>query len=540
MSTARIGSDLREKRIVAVFEDTTEHRQALTQLMESEERYRVAIEHSNDGVAIVKNDIYQYVNQRFVDLFGYEDARSIIGKPVHLIVHPEDLAKVVAVLGIMKSDQGSPRRCEFQGVKKNGETLFIEASVTDVTYQGEPVYLAYLRDITEQRRAEVEKSHLEAQLRQAQKMEAIGQLAGGVAHDFNNILTAIIGYGNLLQTKMGRNNPLRSYVEQMLASAGKAANLTHSLLAFGRKQIIELRPCKISAIVKNVEKLLKTLLTEDIELRTRFAGSEPTVMADPTQIDQILMNLCTNARDAMPQGGLLTIEISQAEIDLVFVAAHGYGATGRYVCISVVDTGTGMDAETKEKIFDPFFTTKEVGRGTGLGLSIVYGVVKQHNGYVTVESQPGKGTTFRLYLPVAKMKEEAKESRSISARGGTETILIGEDNDVVRELAREVLEQSGYRVWEAQDGEETIGKFTQFSGEINLVLLDVVMPKKNGREVYEAIQKLRPDIKVLFTSGYTADILPDKGIHEENLDFIPKPLTPGDLLNKVREMLDRT
>lgn len=540
VSAARIGSDFGERKIVAIFEDTTEHRRALTQLMESEERYRVAIENSNDGVAIVKDGIYQYVNQRFVDLFGYEDGGSIVGKEAHIIVHPDDRQKVVELWERGRNKPvKAPRRYEFQGVKRKGETILVEAAVMDVAYRGERVFLVYLRDVTEQKRAEAEKSHLEAQLRQAQKMEAIGQLAGGMAHDFNNILTAIIGYGNLLQNKMGRNNPLRSYVEQILSSAGKAANLTQSLLAFGRKQIIDLRPCKISAIVKNVEKLLKRLLTEDIELRIHYGRNEPTVMADATQIDQILINLGTNARDAMSRGGVLTIEIGEAEIDSAFVTTHGYGTMGRYVCISITDTGTGMDDETKAKIFDPFFTTKEVGKGTGLGLSIVYGVVKQHNGYITVESEPGQGTVFRIYLPVVQTKEEAEEPCNMIARGGSETILVGEDNDVVRDLAKEVLEQAGYRVLEAHDGEDAIEKFRQSAGEIGLVILDVVMPKKNGREVCDAIRCLRPDVKILFTSGYTADILSDKGIHEDNLDYLPKPLTPGDLLNKVREILDR-
>lgn len=540
ISTARIGNGLNEKKIVAIFEDTTEHRRAVAQLMESEERYRVAIEHSNDGVAIVKDSVYQYVNQRFVDLFGYEDAESIVGKEAQIVVHPDDRYKVIELCEARKHEPvNAPRRFEFQGVKRNGEIILVEASVTDVAYRGEQVFLAYLRDITEHKRTEVEKGHLEAQLRQAQKMEAIGQLAGGMAHDFNNILTAIIGYGNLLQNKMGRTNPFRSYVEQILSSAGKAANLTQSLLAFGRKQIIELRPCKIGAIIKNVEKLLKRLLTEDIELRIRHVRNEPTVMADVTQIDQVLINLCTNARDAMPQGGVLTIEISEEEIDSAFVTAHGYGAMGTYVCISVTDTGTGMDVQTREKIFDPFFTTKEVGKGTGLGLSIVYGVVKQHNGYIKVESQPRQGTAFRIYLPVVKMREEPNELSNIIPLGGTETILIGEDNEVVRGLAREVLEQAGYHVLEAQDGEDTIAKFRQFAHEINLVILDVVMPKKNGREVCDAIRSVKSNMKVLFTSGYAADVLLDKGICEENIDYIPKPLTPGELLGKVREALDR-
>jgi PAS domain S-box-containing protein len=538
VSTARIGSDLTDKKIVAIYEDVTELKQAGAQIKESEERYRVAIEHSNDGVAIVKGSIHQYVNRRFVEIFDYNHPNEILGKHLSFVVHPDDLSRVSVINRGQQMGEVVPNRYEFKGIKKNGEPVYIEASVTNVIYLGEAVLLAYLRDITDRKRTEMEKGHLEAQLRQAQKMEAIGQLAGGVAHDFNNILTAVIGYGNLLQAKMAQDDPLRTYVEQILASSGKAVNLTQSLLAFGRKQIIELRPCRVSSLIKNVEKLLTRLLTEDIELLTFVNGDDPVIMADPTQIDQILINLATNARDAMPNGGHLKIEVKLAEINRAFVAAYGYGEIGKYTLISVSDTGVGMDTATREKIFDPFFTTKEVGKGTGLGLSIVYGIVKQHNGYINVESEPGRGTAFHIYLPTVKMKEEEKKETPIAVRGGSETILIGEDNSSVRKLAKEVLEQFGYTVIEARDGEDAISKFEQFANNIDLVILDVVMPRKNGREVYEAIRMINPEIKVFFMSGYTADILSDKGMREEKLDYVPKPLSPQELLNKVRVSLD--
>jgi PAS domain S-box-containing protein len=538
VSTARIGNDLSDKKIVAIYEDITEHKHAEVQIKESEERYRVAIEHSNDGVAIVKENVHQYVNQRFVEIFGYEKPEEIIGKPLGFTIHPDDLERVAAINQGRQAGVFVPSRYELKGIKRDGEPVFIEASVTNVIYLGEAVSLAYLRDITERKRTEMEKGHLEAQLRQAQKMEAIGQLAGGVAHDFNNILTAVIGYGNLLQAKMAQDDPLRPYVEQILTSSGKAVNLTQSLLAFGRKQIIELRPCRLSTLIKNVEKLLTRLLTEDIELLTIIDAHDPTVLADPTQIDQVLINLSTNARDAMPNGGNLKIEVKQVEINRAFVAAYGYGAIGKYALVSVSDTGVGMDTKTKEKIFDPFFTTKEVGKGTGLGLSIVYGIVKQHNGYINAESTPGRGTTFHIYLPIVKMKEEEQKVNAIAVQGGAETILIGEDNSSVRRLAKEVLEQFGYAIIEARDGEDAISKFKQSAKIIDLVILDVVMPKKNGREVYGAIKMINPAIKVFFMSGYTADILSDKGMHEEKLDYIPKPLSPQDLLKKVREVLD--
>lgn len=538
VSTARIGSDLTEKKIVAIYEDITEHKQAELKIKESEERYRVAIEHSNDGLAIVKAGQYQYVNKRFVEIFGYNHPGEILGKPLRLTIHPDDLERVSLIDRARQNGEVVPNRYEFKGIKKNGETVFIDASTTSVIYLGETVLLAYLRDITERKHTEAEKGHLEAQLRQAQKMEAIGQLAGGVAHDFNNILTAVIGYGNLLQAKMAKDDPLRPYAEQILASAGKAVNLTQSLLAFGRKQIIELRPCRMSTLIKNVEKLLTRLLTEDIELLTLVEDVDPTVLADPTQIDQVLINLATNARDAMPNGGHLKVEVRLSEINQAFVQAYGYGEVGKYALISVSDTGMGMDSATKDKIFDPFFTTKEVGKGTGLGLSIVYGIVKQHNGYINVESELGRGTTFHIYLPMVKMREEEPKANTMTLQGGSETILIGEDNGSVRKLAKEVLEQFGYRVIEARDGEDAISQFTKWAKDIDLVILDVVMPRKNGREVYETIKTFNPATKVFFMSGYTADILSDKGMHEEKLDYIAKPISPQELLAKVRSVLD--
>lgn len=388
------------------------------------------------------------------------------------------------------------------------------------------------RDITEHRK-------LEDQLRQAQKMEAVGQLAGGIAHDFNNILTAIIGYGNLLQMKMKEEGPLRTYVDELLASSERAANLTQSLLAFSRKQTINPRPVDLNEIIIGVEKLLMRIIGEDIQFKAIVADEALTVMADSGQIEQALINLCTNARDAMPGGGILTIETGAVEIDEEFAQAHAYGKPGVYAVISVADTGTGLDEEMKQRIFEPFFTTKEAGRGTGLGLSIVYGIIKQHNGYINVYSEQGKGTTFRIYLPL--VKAEATEERPVeivTSKGGTETILVGEDDTEVRRLTKTVLEEFGYRVVEAVDGNDVIEKFMENRDSIKLIILDIVMPKKSGREAYEEIRKTAPDIKTVFTSGYTADIVHKRKILEEGLEFISKPVSPKELLKKVRDVLD--
>lgn len=519
-------------------ENITERKQfedSLKALEELESSILSAIPHAVIGL---QSRTIIFANESVETVFGWTPS-ELIGKNTRILYCSDEEYEEIGRRFYPALEKERFHREVFNCRRKDGKDIVCMVSSarigSDLT---DKKIVAIYEDISEHKRTEIEKGHLEAQLRQAQKMEAIGQLAGGVAHDFNNILTAVIGYSNLLKTKMAQDDPLRAYVEHILASSGKAVNLTQSLLAFGRKQIIELKPYKISTLIKNVEKLLTRLLTEDIEFLTYVNDSDPTVLADPTQIDQVLINLATNARDAMPNGGQLKIEVKRAEIDRTFISSHGYGEIGMYALISVSDTGVGMDTMTREKIFDPFFTTKEVGKGTGLGLSIVYGIVKQHNGYINVESEPGRGTTFHIYLPLVKMKEEKILPDAIPVRGGSETILIGEDNANVRQLSREVLEQFGYIVIEAKDGEDAIRKFEQFANTIDLVILDVVMPKKNGREVYEAIKLIKPEIKVFFMSGYAKDTLFGKGMDEDKLDYTPKPISPQELLAKVRSVLD--
>ncbi len=384
-----------------------------------------------------------------------------------------------------------------------------------------------------------EKMKLESQLRHAQKMEAVGHLAGGVAHDFNNILTAIVGYGYLLKMKMKEEDPLSYNVDQILASVERGAGLTQSLLAFSRKQVMNPKPANLNKVIESVYKLLKRLVSEDIELKTVLAKEDVTIMADSGQIEQVLMNLVTNARDAMPHGGTVSIETKRIELDDEFIKSHGFGTPGIYALITICDTGIGMDKETKEKIFEPFFTTKEMGKGTGLGLAIVFGIIKQHNGYINVYSEPGQGTTFRIYLPVIQSGvKDIKPEEQLTPPGGKETILLAEDDEPARKLTKIVLEEFGYTVIESVDGEDAVEKYMENRNLIRLLILDIIMPKKDGKKAYEEIRKISPDIKALFTSGYTADIINQKGIFKERLNFISKPVTPQDLLRKVREILD--
>jgi PAS domain S-box-containing protein len=396
------------------------------------------------------------------------------------------------------------------------------------------------RDITSVRKAEEDRKILEAQLHQAQKMEAVGQLAGGIAHDFNNILTAITGYSSMILMRMDKTSPLRHYVEQVLSSAERAVELTKGLLAFSRRQVLNAKPIELCEVVQGLKEMLRRLVPEDIDFRTTVADSDLVVMADKGQIEQVLMNLVTNAKDSMPRGGTLTIEVSPSVMEERFLHAHGFGAPGDYACISVSDAGCGMDEETRKRIFEPFFTTKEVGKGTGLGMAIIYGIIKQHNGYISVYSERGKGTTFKIYLPLISdgIREERWAPESEPAPGGTETVLLAEDDEAVRELHMAILEEAGYRVIEAVDGGDALEKFTEHMAEVDMLSTDVIMPRMNGKLLYEEIRKVRPDMKVLFMSGYTKDIIVERGIIDDEYCVVTKPVTSRKLLTRIREILD--
>jgi len=405
------------------------------------------------------------------------------------------------------------------------------------------VFLASVIDLTESKRKEAEQEKLRTQLFQAQKMESIGHLAGGIAHDFNNILAAIIGYANLMQVKMSAADPLYQNVEHILSASERAATLVHSLLAFSRKQTLSVKQVKINDLASGVSKLLGRLLGDDIIFETVFTVRDPMVMADAGQIDQIVFNLATNARDAMPEGGHLTITTDIAAIDDTYIKKHGYGTASDYALITVSDTGAGMDKATQKKIFEPFFTTKEVGKGTGLGLSTAYGIVKQHDGFIDCYSEPGKGTTFKIYLPLLETgtKAEAEQARETTRLmpGGNETILVAEDDASVRKLIKDILSQYGYTVYEAEDGMQAVQVFTEHMQDIDLLLFDVIMPHKNGKDAYREIQNIRQGVPVIFTSGYTADIIHRQAFLDDGVELLLKPVSMAALLQKVREVLDK-
>jgi signal transduction histidine kinase len=377
------------------------------------------------------------------------------------------------------------------------------------------------------------------QMRQSQKMEAIGQLAGGIAHDFNNLLTAIIGFTSLAQMGLKPDTPSSQYLDEVLVASERATHLTKGLLSFSRKQAINLQPVELNRIVERIEKLLRRLISEEIELVLAYCKEPLSVVADAGQIEQIIVNLATNARDAMDQVGVLTIETGCQEVAADCVADYGSAAPGRYARLTVGDTGKGMDEATRAHIFEPFFTTKEVGKGTGLGLAIVYGIVKQHNGFIEIQSAPGQGTRFQIYLPLpdqAASPEQPAAPTQLLGRGSG-TVLVVEDAPEVRKLTREVLESHGYQVIEAVDGEDALEKFVQYQDQVDLIIMDVVMPKLNGKEAYARIAELRPGTRVLFTSGYTPDDVNRKGVHFGKDNFLAKPASPRELLGKVAELL---
>jgi PAS domain S-box-containing protein len=402
--------------------------------------------------------------------------------------------------------------------------------------------LSQIGSIIRRIQAEEVRKKLQEQLYRSHNLASIGKLAGGVAHNFNNLLTVIMGYASLLNKELGEKNKLKDYVQKILKSSETAAGLTQDLLAFSRKQPISAKPVNVNEIIKQSEALLSKLIREDITLKTILTREDTTVMADVGQIEQALMNLATNARDAMPNGGNLTIHTDIMEIDDAFIRSHAYGSAGIYVRISVTDTGVGMDENTRMRVFEPFFTTKEVGKGTGLGLASVYGIVKQHGGYINAESEPAKGATFNIYLPRIKLEAEKGRggSHTVLSVGGTETVLLAEDEPEVRELIKMVFERAGYTVIAAVDGEDALNKFGENKDDIDLLVLDVIMPRKNGKEAYEAIRKVMPAMKVLFITGYGNDIISKMDIQKGKFDYLMKPVSPVELLRKVREVLERS
>jgi len=522
----------REAQLVLAL-DITVRKKTEAALRESEERYRDLVENAHD--IIYSHDLagnYTSVNKAGQVITGYTREEALKLNLADTVA-PEwrDKAK-----DMMRRKLAGERvtAYEMELIAKDGRRVAVEVNTKLVYEKGKPFAVQGIaRDVTE-------RKQLEDQLRQSQKMEAIGQLAGGVAHDFNNLLTAIIGYSGLALQRMEDESPLKPYIEEIKKAGDRAANLTRQLLAFGRKQILQPLPLNLNDVITDLNKMLRRLIGEDIRLAARLDLDLKKIKADPGQIEQVLMNLVVNARDAMPRGGNLTIETANIQIDEEYAGRHIGVHSGGYVMLAVSDNGTGMDHETEAKIFEPFFTTKDKGKGTGLGLSTVYGIIKQSGGNIWVYSELGHGTTFKIYLPqvddpVTTVPAKIEDD---SIPGGSETVLLVEDEDVVRGLAQRILEEAGYRVIAANGGEEAVTWCANNAETIHLLLTDVVMPDTSGKELAERLTSLRPQTKVLFMSGYTDEAIVHHGVLDSNVEFLQKPFTPTALSRKVRQVLD--
>jgi PAS domain S-box-containing protein len=543
---ARLDTSLQHEQEVraknrALEKEITERRQAEEALERASREWRAAMDASDDMIYLL--DLNRFIiraNKAFYVMTGHTQ-ETAIGRHIAEIIHPKG-EKILCLACQAQEDKRDAIVILEADHPDNPAARPIETTIRVVRDdQNRPIsILMTLHDLTRERKAQKEKLDLEAQLHQAQKLDAIGQLAGGISHDFNNMLTAIIGYASLLDMKIETNSELKPFAEQILTVANKSADLTRQLLAFSRKQVISPLRTDLNALVRGVEKFLHRVIGEDIELRLHLWEREVTVMVDPGQMEQVMMNLCTNARDAMPHGGVLSIGTGISHSDANRANVYDLVKDGMYAMITVTDTGMGMDKKTRERIFEPFFTTKELGKGTGLGLSIVYGIIKQHNGHIKEYSRPGFGTTFTILLPLVEAgTEETQSQKTIAPLSGIETILVVEDNEHVRKFAKNVLEEYGYKVLEAVDGEDGVRMFAEHQEAIRLVILDLIMPRKNGKEAGQEIRKFRPDVKILFTSGYTADLLEQKDILEKKEHFMSKPMPPQELLARIREMLDR-
>jgi PAS domain S-box-containing protein len=516
--------------------DITDRKLAEAALRSSEMLFHSVWENSVDGMRLTdeKGNIVA-VNDAFCKLVSLS-REELEGKPFTVIFAESEQTGPMLEKFVRRFRERviePPRECRF--TLRNGNVVMLEETSSFVELRGQPpMLLGLFRDVTAQKR-------LEAQLRQSQKMEAIGQLAGGVAHDFNNILTVIQGHASLLVAGGSLTGVSARSAQQISQAAERAASLTRQLLAFSRRQVMQPRQLDMNEVVANMTKMLGRILGEDIALQLNYSPQPVRVQADAGMMEQVLLNLAVNSRDAMPRGGLLAIKISAVEVDAHRLAEHSERRTGRFVCLSVIDTGCGIPPENLRRIFEPFFTTKEVGKGTGLGLATVYGIVKQHQGWIEVESEPGKGTAFQVFLPCSVGAGESTAQPPVErpVRGGTETILVVEDEVAVRELVCSFLTQHGYRILQAESGGQALRVWQDSKDRIDLLLTDLVMPDQmNGRELAEKLWAERPRLKVIFTSGYSADVVGKDFVLHRGLNYLQKPYHPHKLALAVRDCLD--
>lgn len=518
---------------VVLANDITERMRAEQALRESEERYRELVENAHD--IIYEHDLngnYTSINKAGERITGYSHEETL-----HLdltkTIAPEFLEKVHDMLRRKLAGE-TITAYELETIAKDGHRISLEINSSLVFQNGLAVGVQGIaRDVTE-------RKQLEEQLRQSQKLEAIGQLAGGVAHDFNNLLTVISGYSDLLLRKLPTEGPLRAHASEIKKAGDRASGLTRQLLAFSRKQILQPKLLDLNGVVSDLDRMLRRLIGEDVDLLTITEPGLGQVKADPGQIEQVVVNLVVNARDALATGGKVTIETANARLTPDYVYQHAQCVPGAYVMLAISDNGSGIDPAIRDRIFEPFFSTKGAGKGTGLGLSTVYGIVKQSGGHIWVYSEADKGTTFKIYLPRVDdgINGDNDPKQLAAVLGGNETILLVEDEGQVRQIAQQILESLGYRVMTAENGEQALTLATAYPDEINLMVTDVVMPQMGGRELVERLSPLRRDLRVVFMSGYTDDAIVRHGLIDDRLEFIQKPFTADSLARKIRATLD--
>ena len=526
---------------IGIIEDITLRKLTEETLRENEERFRTLTETTATAIFVYANDRFVYVNNACQQLTGYS-ADELLSRRFWDVVHPE-YKELIKERGFARQrGENIPSRYEFKIVRKDGTERWIDFTSGKIQWQGKAAAIASAFDITKRKQAEEEKRRLESQLLHAQKMEAVGRLAGGVAHDFNNMLNVIIGYAEIVLGKIGQDAFPRKEVEEIVKAATRSASLTQQLLAFSRKQIIQPRVLDINALLKNLDKMLRRLIGEHIDVVFALEQNVGRVKADPVQIEQVIMNLAINARDAMIKGGKMTIETAMADLNDLYSKNHAEVAPGRYSMIAITDTGQGMDDETKSKIFEPFFTTKDKGKGTGLGLAMVYGIIKQSGGHIFVYAEPGHGTTFKIYLPCTDAAPDvtADVQRVKEHRGGNEHILVVEDEAKLRRLFEATIPSMGYRVTTAANGSEALVLVEERGLKPNLVITDVVMPGMGGVELVEHLRKNQPALRVLFMSGYTDNAIVHQGILDPGTPFIQKPFHIKDLAVKIKEVMQGT